>query len=187
MCRSLKYCVFLSLQILLVGPSGEKGKIRPRNRNQARPSTQWLYTGHLLWPPLPTGRRNGVKQWWTVFPADAHKTTEVPLIGLTLRSILLPHRSLHSTHVLPLTPRYCTPPPHLHPLPPKRLLTFCQRCSLVCLHSPFTQEDMLKFSPVERLLCQSGEMELWLKWPPWHLHLCRTPYSHILHSSLFSF
>lgn len=99
------------------------------------------------------------KQGWTVFPANAHRTTEVPLIGLTLRSILLPHRSLHSAHVLPLITRCCTPPPSLHPLPPKRLLTFCQRCSLVCLHSPFTQEDMLKFSTVERLLCHAGEMD----------------------------
>lgn len=35
----------------------------------------------------------------------------MPLIGLTLRSILLPHRSLHSTHVLPLIPHCCTPSP----------------------------------------------------------------------------
>lgn len=50
-----------------------------------------------------------MKQRLTVFPANAHWTTEVPLIGLTLRSTLLPHRSLHSSHVLPLTPRCCTP------------------------------------------------------------------------------
>lgn len=38
--QASKCCVLLSLQIVFVGPSGAKGKIRPRNPNQARPSTQ---------------------------------------------------------------------------------------------------------------------------------------------------
>lgn len=106
--------VVLSLQSLSAGPFGERGKIHPRDPNQAPPSTQWLYTGHLLWPPLLTEQRSRAKRRWTVFPANAHRTTEVPLIGLTLRSIPLPHRSLHSTHVLPLIPRCCTPLPFTH-------------------------------------------------------------------------
>lgn len=104
------YCCWMSLQIHLAGLSGEKQKIYLRSPRLEHPRSQWLYIGHLLWPLQLMEQRNRVKQKWTIHPANATKTTEVPLIGLTLRSIRLPHRFLHSGHILPLTLCCCNPP-----------------------------------------------------------------------------
>lgn len=110
MVRCLKYCVELSLQVLFAAPSGGTGKIHWWNPKRVDPTTPWLCTGRLLWLLLPMGRRSRVRRRWTALTANAHRTTEVPLIGLTLGRIRPPHSSLLHTHVLPLNPRSRSPP-----------------------------------------------------------------------------
>lgn len=94
-----------------------------------------------------------MKQKWAIHPVNATKTTEVPLIGLTLRSIQLPHRVFHSGHILPLTLCCCNPPSHIHPSPTTSKKTpHILPKMLSCMFTfPFNQEDILVCSSVERL------------------------------------
>lgn len=174
----------LSLQILLAGRSGEKVKIQTPNPNQACLSIQWLCTGCLLWPPLLTGQWNKVRSRQTLFPANAHRTTEVPLIGLTIRSILPPHRSLTLRpcsasdslllQSLPTSPTTSKETPHILP----KMLS----CTFTFLFDSSGHAHVLC---LERLLCQS-----WRNGPVIKVTSSLTPLqdpcSHILHSSLFS-
>lgn len=127
--------VIYTLQILKE-PSGGKGKLCPRITKQEQSITLWQYTGHLCWPPP---MRNSMSQRWIVILPSAHRTTEVPQIGLTPRStLLLPHNSSHCfafQGLIDALPRHTPPPfPLPHPLPPKTL-SHAKESSLVCLRS----------------------------------------------------
>lgn len=120
--------VIYTLQILKAGPSGRKREIHPQISKKEQSINLWQYTGHLHWPPL---LRNSTRQRWTVILPNAHRSTEVPQIGLTPRSTLLPpHNSSHCFAfqvLIDALPRHTPLFPLPHPLPPKTLFTFCQR------------------------------------------------------------
>lgn len=146
----------VSLQILLAGPSGEKGRIPLRNPKRVRSITLWPCTGRPLPHLLLMRQRIRAQRRWTAFPANAHRTTEVPPIGLTLRSTPLPHSSLSSALVRCCTnpvPTPLPPPttsketPHILPKMLSRMFTF-----------PRGQVDVLHCG-------KTVEMDQGLKWP----------------------